>query len=74
MLGVPAYDDSDVGYHHPNVENLPNALLGIHAALSRSRTLPRNFAGVAVYCEWEVDPQEWECLARESERRPIPSG
>ncbi len=43
LLGVPTYDDAGVGYHLPSVENLPNALLGIHAGLSRYRTLPDHY-------------------------------
>lgn len=30
LLGIPAYDDAGVGYHDPKVENLKNALMGIH--------------------------------------------
>ena len=55
LLGVPTYDDAGVGYHLPSVENLPNALLGIHTGLSSYRTLPDHYQGVAIYCEWETD-------------------
>ena len=57
-LGVPTYDDACVGYHHPRVENLRNALLGIHRGLSY-RPLPTNYQGVSIYCEWETDTTEW---------------
>ena len=60
LLGVPTYDDAGVGYHLPSAENLPNALLGIHAGLSRYRTLPDHYQGVAIYCEWETDEAEWQ--------------
>ena len=30
LLGLPAYQDEDVAYHDPEVENLMNAILGIH--------------------------------------------
>ena len=60
LLGVPTYDDADSGYHHPSVEHLPNALAGIHAGLFSLSTLPVNYQGVAIYCEWETDADEWE--------------
>lgn len=58
LLGVPTYDDATVEYHNPKVENLRTALLGIHKALATS-TLPPNYQGVALYCEWETDRNEW---------------
>jgi hypothetical protein len=59
LLGVPAYDDAGTGYHDPAVENLANALLGIHAALDAYPALPEPYQGVAIYCEWEMDEAEW---------------
>ncbi len=61
-LGVPAYDDAGAGYHDPRVENLDNALRGIHAGLARFAKLPPNYAGIAIYCEWEMDDAEWRLL------------
>jgi hypothetical protein len=58
LLGVPTYDDADTEYHRPDVENLDNALLGIHGGLSR-RAPTTNYQGVAIYCEWETDENEW---------------
>jgi hypothetical protein len=58
LLGVPTYDDAGVGYHNPEVENITNALLGIHRGLSRN-SLPTNYQGVAIYCDWETDDVEW---------------
>lgn len=58
LLGIPTYMDANVGYHNPKVENMRTALLGIHQALADS-TLPTNYQGVAVYCEWETDETEW---------------
>jgi len=60
LLGVPTYKDEGVGYHVPEVENLSNALLGIHAGLSSYPVLPRNYQGIALYCEWEMDETEWQ--------------
>ena len=65
LLGIPVYDDQDVGYHHPEVENLENALAGVHAGLSKWRERPANYEGVAIYSEWEMDEQEWSSLSKE---------
>ena len=62
LLGIPAYDDAGVAYHYPEVENLDNALRGVHGGLSRFGELPANYAGIAIYCEWEMDAAEWACL------------
>jgi hypothetical protein len=59
LLGLPVYDDEGVGYHHRRVENLPNALLGIHAGLRSFEPSPGSYQGVALYCEWEIDQDEW---------------
>lgn len=64
LIGVPTYDDAGVGYHHPHVENIGNALAGIHAGLSRSQ-LPENYRGIALYCEWEMDSTEWKQVREE---------
>jgi hypothetical protein len=71
LLGVPTYDDADVEYHDPKVENLPSALLGIHAGLSRYETLPPHYQGVALYCEWETDEIEWTLFREQFLRRPM---
>ena len=41
LIGVPVYDDEGVNYHYPNVENLRNSLLGIHAGLNNYTSLPK---------------------------------
>lgn len=61
LLGVPTYSDTGVEYHHPRVENLRNALLGIHRGLSR-QSMPTNYQGLAIYCDWETDESEWSYL------------
>ena len=63
LLGLPTYDDADVDYHNPKVENLENALLGIHRGLSR-QPLRTDYQGVAIYCEWETDEPKWEYFRR----------
>ncbi|MEE9905981.1 MAG: hypothetical protein K4305_11285 [Chlorobium sp.] len=65
LLGIPAYDDPGAEYHNVETENLPNALSGIDAGLESYRVLPENYAGVAIYCEWEMDSSEWLYLRTE---------
>ncbi len=59
LLGLPTYDDAGVGYHNPKVENIKNALSGIHRGLSLG-ALATNYQGVAIYCEWETSDADWE--------------
>ena len=58
LLGLPCYEDADVDYHNPSVENLSNALRGIHAGLVQAG-LPEHYHGVALYSLWTMDEQEW---------------
>ena len=69
LLGVPAYEDANVAYHDPRVENLRNGLLGIHAGLARLGKLPSNYRGLAIYSEWEMDEGEWRHLESHFGRR-----
>jgi hypothetical protein len=62
LLGLPAYDDPDVKYHYPHVENLENSLSGIHAGLKQYNLLPQNYKGIAIYSDWEMEPDEWKYL------------
>ena len=55
LLGVPAYEDAGVGYHHPNVENISAALSAISAS-----SFQKNISGVAIYCEWEMTDSKWQ--------------
>lgn len=64
LLGVPVYDDKESGYHNPNVENLKNSIMGINRGLSNFKKMPDNYDGIAIYCEWEIDKNEWEYLRR----------
>lgn len=59
LLGVPAYEDADSGYHDPKTEDLENALAGIHAGLASLTELPVNYQGIAIYSEWEMKPADW---------------
>lgn len=58
LLGLPAYEDQGVDYHNPDVENLGNALMGIHRGLSHSSSL-KNYQGVAIYSGWEMNEGKW---------------
>ena len=72
LLGVPAYDDADTGYHDPEVENLEHSLSGIHASLNGYDSLPKHYGGVAIYCGWEMEDAEWRYFQREFERSASP--
>ena len=54
ILGVPAYEDDGVGYHHPEVENLFAALNGISATMPNA-----GIHGIAIYCEWVMNEAKW---------------
>jgi hypothetical protein len=58
LLGLPAYGDAGVGYHDPEVENLAEGLRGVHAGLEKTG-VGKNYQGVALYSEWELDEAEW---------------
>lgn len=62
LLGLPAYEDADVMYHNPRVENLWNGLLGIHAGLHTMAGPPPHYQGIAIYAEWTTDESEWRML------------
>lgn len=65
LLGVPAYEDSGVDYHDPATENLVHALAGVHAGLD---PVPGNYAGVAIYSEWQMTPEKWKTYDERFER------
>ncbi len=69
LLGVPTYGAAGpkLGplYHDPRVENLPNSLAGLHRGLADAGQLPNNYAGAAIYCEWETDADEWKIWREE---------
>ena len=56
LLGIPAYEAAGVGYHQPRVENISSALRGIAASDRKN-----GINGIAIYCEWEMDENKWEC-------------
>jgi hypothetical protein len=38
-------------------------LFGIHAGLHPFKTIPGNYAGIAIYCEWEMTRQKWQLVS-----------
>jgi len=65
LLGVPAYEDAGVGYHHPHVESLGHALSGINAGLTGLGSSTGGFAGIAVYADWTTTETEWAAFRRQ---------
>ncbi len=57
LLGVPAYADEGVLYHSPRVENLHNALLGIHRGLDTFAKAMSAFSVGPPCCEGQ--PRRW---------------
>lgn len=74
LLGVPTYGAAGpkLGplYHNPRVENMSNALAGLHRALRDLGDLPADYAGAAIYCEWETDAAEWQIWRRDFSHSP----
>lgn len=63
LLGVPAYNDAGVDWHHPDTENLTHSLRGIHAGLLQwAGKIPEHYNGIAVYCHWEMTAKKWRVL------------
>lgn len=59
LIGIPAYEDAGVAYHHREVENPAAALSGIAASKKSSKV-----NGIALYCEWEMTPEKWQTWRR----------
>ena len=77
LFGVPTYGAAGPKwgplYHNPRVENLSNALSGLHRGLANYRAghkkLPPQYAGAAIYCAWETDAPAWATWRREWRRK-----
>ena len=67
LFGVPAYEDANVGYHDPKVENLSSALRGVHASLASNKNLSNNYSGVALYSDWVMNQEKWQVFKEEFE-------
>jgi hypothetical protein len=63
LIGIPAYEDAETTYHNPEIENIPNALAGMHAALLSFDKLPDNYRGISIYCDWEMNDAKWADIA-----------
>jgi glycosyl hydrolase family 18 (putative chitinase) len=64
LLGLPAYEDLRVEYHHADVENLTEALQGIHIGLTIFGQLPDNYQGTAIYSEWQMNDSKWQAFRK----------
>jgi hypothetical protein len=58
LIGIPTYEDPGVEYHRSEVENITNALWGVHRGLS-AKAIATNYQGVAIYADWETSAGEW---------------
>ncbi len=70
LLGVPAYDDSGVGYHDPAIENIAISLPGLHSGLLSFSALPANYQGVALYSQWTMTDEKWSSFRYNFVSRP----
>ncbi len=59
FIGIPTYEEVKESFD-PEVENMGSGLQGIIDGLNNSRSEEENFAGVAVYANWETEEDEWE--------------
>jgi len=72
LMGVPAYEDEGVAYHHPEAETLENGIAGVIDGLSALKTTPKRFRGIALYASWTTDEDEWATYDRRwREREPV---
>ncbi|HEX5718952.1 MAG TPA: glycosyl hydrolase family 18 protein [Thermoanaerobaculia bacterium] len=62
LIGIPSFEDSAVS--NPKVENIPNAIRGVRAALADHGGAPACFEGIALYAEWVTSPEEWRQFNR----------
>ena len=58
MLGIPTYGTAMP--HEAKAENIPAAIQGLKAALSRSDVRKENFGGTALYAYWTTEEGEWQ--------------
>jgi len=74
LLGLPAYEDEQVAYHDPRVENVGNALRGANAGLLSLGPRANRIVGIALYADWTTTPEEW-VVFRSGFRGPsLPAG
>lgn len=56
LFGIPAYEDANVGYHNPLVENVFMAMPGIISGIN-STPDDRSFS-ISIYADWTLDKDE----------------
>jgi hypothetical protein len=65
LIGVPAYEDVPL-YSNPEIENIPNAVAGVRAALEELGGAGQGcFEGIAIYANWVTDEAEWAAYRRD---------
>ena len=69
LLGVPAYDDASASYHNPKIENIANSIRAINTSLQDDKLPLTYYAGIALYCEWEMTPEKWDTYKREFQKK-----
>ncbi|MDA8218973.1 MAG: glycoside hydrolase family 18 protein [Dehalococcoidales bacterium] len=73
LIGIPTYDEPRLN-HQPEAENVESGLTGVLDALARLGPAKRgDFAGVAIYPNWETDQAEWGIYARLWQGEPQPA-
>lgn len=63
MIGIPTFDAEPPG-HDPLVENMVSAVEGVRAGLEQAGDAAQYVSGVAIYAEWETDPEEWDAYGQ----------
>lgn len=62
LFGIPAYEEKGVEYHHSDVENIRNSILGLNTGLSSYSNLPTNYKGIAIYSDWVMNSEKWKVI------------
>lgn len=58
IFGIPSYEDERPNFD-ATVENMENALIGVHNGLRNIRVNPKDLVGLSVYARWTTDEDEW---------------
>jgi hypothetical protein len=57
LFGIPAYEDLDVDYHNPAVENIRTAMSGLSAGIKLNES-KSNYRGISIYADWTLQDHE----------------
>jgi len=60
FVGLPVSEEWTAS-HHPQAENLANAVQGLRVGLAQSNS-PSAIDGIALYPYWEIDADEWRLI------------